>query len=109
MFIFHFKGHLLQITDSANQLAESENWLAAVLLIAGINFPLQLEQVMLSANGRKPTATTNHRTSLQWEMWAIIGYEFEWAFHSQFFTAGALWIGINHIFLLKPLKLVFAI
>jgi hypothetical protein len=37
----------------------------------------------------------------------IISHECELAFCYQFFAAGFLWIGISHIFLLKPLKPVF--
>jgi hypothetical protein len=36
----------------------------------------------------------------------IISYEFEWAFHYQFFAGEAPCVLISHIFLLKPLKLV---
>jgi hypothetical protein len=39
----------------------------------------------------------------------LISHECEWAFRYQFFAAGALWIGISHMFLLKLLKPFFAI
>jgi hypothetical protein len=35
----------LQTTDSSKPIADNGNWLAAVVLIAGINFLLQLEQI----------------------------------------------------------------
>jgi hypothetical protein len=30
--------------------------------------------------------------------WTIFSYECEWPFCDQFFTAGALWIWLSHIF-----------
>jgi hypothetical protein len=52
--------------------------------IAGSLLPLQIIEPVSKEKGGK-----------------IINHE---CFHYHFFTAGTLWLGISHIFLLKPLK-----
>jgi hypothetical protein len=38
-------GRPLQMTDAGSQSADGRNGLAAILLIAGMSFPLQFEQI----------------------------------------------------------------
>jgi hypothetical protein len=38
-------GCLLQINYTASKSADSGNWLAAILLIVGLSFPLQFKQI----------------------------------------------------------------
>jgi hypothetical protein len=60
--------------------------------MAGSLLPLQIIELASSRKCRK-----------------IISHECEWAFRYQFSSAGAIWMGISHIFLLKVLKPFFFI
>jgi hypothetical protein len=67
-------GHLMQITVVTSQSADNGNWLAAIMLIAGISFPLQFERNSSSllifgiSQWQEAIATTKHRAGFQLEM-----------------------------------------
>jgi hypothetical protein len=100
-----------QINDSGAPTADSGNGLAAILLIAGMSFPLQLEQVSsrmpISAIRYWREAYCCHKNRFPAANAGKLSDKNVWAFRCKFFAADALCIGIGHIFFLKPLKPVF--
>jgi hypothetical protein len=109
-------GHPLQITGSASQSADCRNWLTAILLIAGISFLLQFERISNEISNFCYRPMVGSLLQIQItelvssrKCSKIISHECELAFCYQFFAAGFLWMGISHIFMLKPLKPVFYI
>ncbi len=100
-----------QITDRGDPTADSGNGLAAILLIAGMSFPLQFEQVSsgmpISVIRYWREAYCHHKNRFPAANAGKLSDKNVWAFRYQFFALDALCIGIGHIFFLKPLKTVF--